>query len=132
MREILRDVAAVTAAFPAIVSVRSAAAGIALGCLGVLMLGLQPLLLGALLDEHRISVAQLTQAATMEQLLIGLVSGALGGLAPRRRLRLIGILACAVFAGANAACLWARGSEVVLDRALCGLRGGAPLWIRRA
>jgi len=111
------------------VSMGPAAAGIMLGCLGVLMLGLQPLLLGALLDEHRISVAQLTQAATMEQLLIGLVSGALGGLAPRRRLRLIGILACAVFAGANAACLWARGSEVVLDRALCGLGGGALLWI---
>jgi hypothetical protein len=114
------------------VSVRSAAAGIVLGCLGVLMLGLQPLLLGALLDEHRISVAQLTQAATMEQLLIGLVSGTLGGLAPRRRLRLIGILACAVFAGANAACLWARGSEVVLDRALCGVGGGALLWIAGA
>ena len=109
-----------------------AAAGIVLGCLGVLMLGLQPLLLGALLDEHRISVGQLTQAATMEQLMIGLVSGTLGGLAPRRRLRFIGVLACAVFAGANAACLWARGPEVVLDRALCGVGGGALLWIAGA
>jgi hypothetical protein len=45
------------------------------------MLGLQPLLLGALLDEHRISVSQLTQAATMEQLMIGIVAGALGACA---------------------------------------------------
>jgi MFS transporter, DHA1 family, inner membrane transport protein len=111
------------------ISAGPAATGIALGCLGVLMLGLQPLLLGALLDEHRVSVAQLTQAATMEQLMIGVVAGAMGGLVPRRRLRLIGILACAVLAGANAACLWARGSEVVLDRALCGVGGGALLWI---
>jgi len=123
-----------TAGSPSVphVSVGSAAAGIVLGCLGVLMLGLQPLLLGALLDEHRISVAQLTQAATMEQLMIGVVSGALGGLAPRRRLRLVGILACALLASANAACLWTRGSEVVLDRALCGVGGGALLWIAGA
>lgn len=113
-------------------SVRSAAAGIGLGCVGVLMLGLQPLLLGALLDEHRISVAQLTQAATLEQLMIGVVSGALGGLAPRRRLRLIAAIACLVLAGANAACLPARGTDVVLLRAICGVGGGALLWIAGA
>lgn len=97
-----------------------------------MMLGLQPLLLGALLDEHRISIAQLTWAATLEQLLIGIVAAVLGGLAPRRRLRLIALIACLVLAAANAACLSARGNAVVIDRAICGVGGGVLLWIAGA
>lgn len=114
------------------ISARSAATGIGVGCVGVLMLGLQPLLLGALLDEHRISVAQLSLAATMEQLMIGVVSGTLGGLAPRRRLRLIAGIACVVMAAANVACLAAHGADLVLYRAICGIGGGALLWIAGA
>jgi MFS transporter, DHA1 family, inner membrane transport protein len=96
------------------------------------MLGLQPLLLGALLDEHRISIAQLTRAATVEQLMIGVVSGLLGGLAPRRRLPVIAAIAAVVLAAANAACLSARGTELVLFRAICGIGSGALLWIAGA
>ncbi len=114
------------------VSASSAAAGIALGCVGLLMLGLQPLLLGALLDEHRVSVSQLTQAAMVEQLMIGLVSGSLGGLAPRRRLRLIAGIACLALAAANAGCLRAHGLEFVAYRAICGVGGGALMWIASA
>jgi len=114
------------------VSTRSAASAISLGCVGNLILGLQPLLLGALLDEHRISIAQLTHAAMIEQLTIGVVSGLLGGLAPRRRLRVIAVIALVVLAAANAACLPARGAELVLYRALCGVGSGALLWITGA
>ncbi len=63
----------------------AAGTGITLGCVAVLMIGLQPLLLDALLEEHRISVAQLSQSATFELLALGVVASALGALAPRRR-----------------------------------------------
>ncbi len=110
----------------------SATAGIALGCLGLLMLGLQPLLLGALLDEHRVSVAQLSQAATAEQLMIGVVAGLLGGFAPRRHLRLVAAIACLILAGGNAGCLTERGAALVICRAICGVGGGALMWIASA
>jgi len=94
-----------------------------------LMLGLQPLILGALLDEHRISVAQLTQAATIEQLALGAVAGALGAFAPRRHLRLFGLIGCAVLALGNAGCLGAAGLDFVWCRGISGIGGGVLVWI---
>jgi DHA1 family inner membrane transport protein len=93
------------------------------------MLGLQPLILGALLDEHRISVAQLTQAATIEQLALGAVAGALGAFAPRRHLRLFGLIGCAVLALGNAGCLGAAGLDFVWCRGISGIGGGVLVWI---
>jgi DHA1 family inner membrane transport protein len=107
----------------------AAAAGITFGCVGVLMLGLQPLLLAALLGEHRISFTQLSLSATLEQLLIGVVTGALGAFAPRRHLRLWGCVGCAVLAIANAGCVEASGLNFVVLRALSGVGGGILLWI---
>lgn len=71
-------------------------AGPTLGCVGLLMLGLQPLLLGALLEEHRFSVAQLMQPATAEILAVGVVAGALGGAPSHRHLRGYGLAGCLV------------------------------------
>lgn len=111
------------------VQTAAAVAGLTLGCIGVLMLGVQPLVLGALLDEHRLSVAQLTQAAMLEQLALGIVAGALGAFAARRHLRLYGCAGCLLVAAANAACLGADGMGFVLWRGVSGLGGGILLWI---
>ena len=108
---------------------RAAGSGIALGCVAVLMLGLQPLLLGALMEEHRLSVAQLTQAAMLEQLALGIVAGALGAFAPRRNLRLLGGAGCLLLAVSNAGCLSAGGLNFVLWRGVSGCGGGILLWI---
>ncbi len=109
-----------------------AAAGIALGCMGLLMLGLQPLVLGGLLEEKAISVSQLGDAATAEQLMLGGVAGLLGAFAPRTHLRLYGVCACVMLALANAGCIQARGLEVVVYRLLCGTAGGVLVWIAGA
>ncbi len=116
-------------ALVAVVRPAAALAGITLGCIGVLMLGLQPLLLGWLLEEHRLSVAQLTQAAMLEQLALGIVAGALGAFAPRRRLRLLACVGCGLVAAGNAGCLGAHGMSFVLWRAVSGSGGGVLLWI---
>jgi MFS transporter, DHA1 family, inner membrane transport protein len=107
----------------------AAAAGIALGCVGLLMLGLQPLILGALLNEHRLSVSQLTQAATIEQLALGAVAGALGAFAPRRHLRLFGLIGCAALVLGNAGCLGVAGMDLVWCRGISGIGGGILVWI---
>jgi hypothetical protein len=112
-----------------LLSRRPAFGGIAVGCAGVMMLGLQPLLLGALIEEHRLSIAQLGQAATMEQLLLGLVSAVLGGLAPRRHLRVAAGLGCLLLIAGNVASLYASDFYVVLSRAVCGAGGGVLVWI---
>jgi hypothetical protein len=109
--------------------VGAAGSGITLGCVAVLMLGLQPLLLGALLEEHRLSVAQLTQAAMLEQLALGMVAGALGAFAPRRHLRLLGGVGCLLLAVSNAGCLGGSGLGFVLWRGMSGCGGGILLWI---
>ena len=111
------------------VSLAAAGTGIALGCIGVLMLGLQPLLLGSLLEEHRLSVAQLTQAAMLEQLAMGVVAGALGAFAPPRHLRLLGGVGCLLLAASNAGCLGGSGLSLVLWRGMSGCGGGILLWI---
>lgn len=112
-----------------VVGLGAAGTGITLGCVAVLMLGLQPLLLGALLEEHRLSVAQLTQAATLELLALGVVAGALGAFAPRRHLRLLGGVGCLLLAVSNAGCLSGGGMSFVLWRGISGCGGGILLWI---
>ena len=93
------------------------------------MIGLQPLLLDALLEEHRISVAQLSQAATLELLALGVVASALGAFAPRRRLRLLGGVGLLLLVVSNAGCLSGGGSSFVLWRGVSGFGGGILLWI---
>jgi MFS transporter, DHA1 family, inner membrane transport protein len=107
----------------------AAGAGITLGCVAVLMIGLQPLLLGALLEEHRLSVAQLTQAATLELLALGVVASALGAFAPRRHLRLLGGVGCLLLIVSNAGCLNSTGLSFVMWRGVSGCGGGILLWI---
>jgi hypothetical protein len=114
------------------IGVGPASAGLALGCMGLLMLGLQPLILGGLLEEKAISISQLGEAATAEQLMLGGVAGLLGTFARRTHLRLYGVSACMVLALANAGCIQARGREILVYRLLCGTAGGVLVWIAGA
>src|SRR5450432_3666919 len=56
-----------------------AAATIAVGINSLMVIGVMPILLGALADEHRLSAAGIGQAATLELLAMG-VSTALAGM----------------------------------------------------
>lgn len=105
------------------------AAGLWLGCAGLLMLGLQPLMLGQLLSEARLDVGQLAWAATLEFLCLGLAAGGLGALARHRRLRAIAALACALLAASNAASLAASGLWLIALRAAAGAAGGVLVWV---
>lgn len=104
-------------------------AALTLGCVALLMLGVQPMVLGALLSEHRLSVHELTAAATVEMLALGIVSGAMAGLLQHRRLRLFGLLAGLLLAAANLGCLASSGWALVGYRGLAGAAGGVLVWV---
>jgi hypothetical protein len=105
------------------------ASAIALGVISLLIAGLLPLLLSALADEHRLSAAGIGQAAMIEALSTGLVTGLAGIVLKPRRLRLVAVLASALLIVADLATLRASGEGVMLVRALAGIPEGLMLWI---
>jgi hypothetical protein len=108
---------------------RAMIAGLATGSIALLMLGLQPLLLGTLADEHRLTEDQIGGAATVELLALGLTTGALASLLPPARLKTINIAACIALAAANAAGLFTQGLGFVATRGAAGIAGGVLVWI---
>ncbi len=103
--------------------------GLIVGSVALLMLGLQPLLLGALLDEHRIDVDQLGFAATAELLALGLTTGLLASFLRPTRIRLINAGACLGLAAANVLSIATGGFGFVASRGLAGIAGGVLVWI---
>jgi hypothetical protein len=99
------------------------------GVCGVMIAGLQPLLLGTLAQEGRITAAQLGHAATAELLLMGAASAYAGARWKAERLRAIGVVSSLVLAVLNIATLWASGETVTLVRALAGVPSGVLIWI---
>src|SRR6185295_14074748 len=84
------------------------------GVTGIMIAGLQPLLLGALEHENRLSPAQLGQAATAELLTMGLAAFIAGAVIKPQRLKLIAIISSLVLAAADAATPYVQGDVVTL------------------
>ena len=108
---------------------RAAAACIGVGVNSLLVLGVLPVLLGALADEHRLSAAGIGLAATIELLAMGITTAAMGLVRSPRRLPLIAIAASLALAFADAATMAAAGSGVLALRAAAGAAEGVLLWI---
>jgi hypothetical protein len=102
---------------------------LAVGVTGVLIAGLQPLLLGTLAQEGRITAAQLGHAATAELLMMGVASAYAGARWRAEHLRLIGTISALVLAVFNVATLWTSGEMVTVVRALAGVPSGVMIWI---
>ena len=103
-----------------------AAAALWVGSAGLLILGLIPILYGALEAEKRVNLDELGLIATVETLLIGMGSAVAALLFSARNLR----LKCAVLFIALAALDYAVGlagspNMLLIDRALAGLVEGA-------
>lgn len=106
-----------------------AAAVFWVGVTGILIVGLQPLLLGALAQEGRISAVQLGHAATAEMLLMGAACAYAGARWSTERLRLIAAIAALLLTALNLLTLQTSGDMVTLVRSLAGLPGGVLIWI---
>lgn len=106
-----------------------AAATIGVGINSLLVIGVMPVLLGALADEGRLSAAGIGQAATLELLAMGVSTAAVGMLLKPRRLKLIGAAASLALAGLDLATMAGSGVGLMALRAGAGAVEGILLWI---
>jgi hypothetical protein len=106
-----------------------AAATIGVGVNSLLILGVLPVLLGALQAEHRLDAAQIGLTAAVEILAMGVVTAAMGLIRQPRRLRLIGAGASLGLACLNLLCMGAGGPALMALRGAAGAVEGVLLWI---
>lgn len=99
------------------------------GVTGLMVAGLQPLLLGALAQEGRVSASQIGVVATAELLTMGLTAGLAGGLLKSTRLKLIAVAALLALAIADALTPFARADMLILVRAAAGVPSGVLVWL---
>lgn len=111
------------------ISASALGAAVVMACVGLLMLGIQPMVLGGLQTANRLSVPQMGYAATVEMLALGAVSALLAARAAHRNLRLWGLVGCVALVVANGAGLAASGFGFVATRALAGAGGGVLIWL---
>ena len=104
-------------------------AAIGLGSIALLVTGLMPLLLGALVAEHRLSDSGIGQSAMLELLSMGLTTALAGLWLKPERLRPIGAVATLALVGADLITMRASGSGVFAARFGAGLGEGILLWI---
>ena len=108
-----------------------AAGAIGVGVNSLLVLGVIPVLLGSLADEHRLSNADIGDVASVEVLTMGVATGLVGILLKPQRLKLIGVLCQLLLAIAFAVWIMpAFGSDGgFLALTLCALIGVFPALI---
>jgi hypothetical protein len=106
-----------------------AVSAIILGSLALLMVGVMPVLLGALADSGRLSAAGIGQSATLESLAMGLCAGFSGAFLKARHLRWIAAGASLALAALDFGSMSASGSGVLIVRTLAGIPEGMLLWI---
>jgi DHA1 family inner membrane transport protein len=91
--------------------------------------GLQPLLLGRLAAEGKISLAQIGHAATAEAIGMTIAAALAGAFLKPERLRLIILSAAAIAVVANLAVTQLAGEAILIARLLNGLASGIMLWV---
>ena len=99
------------------------------GVVGLLIPGLQPLLLGALAEDGRLRASQLGVVATAELLAMGLTAGLAGSFIKASRLKLIAVAAFAALAAIDLATTFVSGDALTLARAFAGAPSGVLVWI---
>jgi predicted MFS family arabinose efflux permease len=99
------------------------------GTIGILIPGVQPVVLGALLNEEHINLSQLGHAASVELLVMGLTAALAAALLAPRQLRTVCIAAGLALALGNYFTPLARGETVTAVRAITGAAGGLLIWI---
>ena len=106
-----------------------AGSAIAIGVLSLLLAGVLPILLSALVDEHRLDARGIGLAAMLEALTMGAATGLAGAVLKPVRLRAIGVAAALGLTACDLASLTMHGASVFLVRGLAGLPEGLLLWI---
>src|SRR5258708_11649940 len=99
------------------------------GTIGILIPGVQPVVLAALLAEQHITLTQLGHAASVELSSMGLAAAFAAAVLPPRRLPAIALITSLVLAAGNWLTPFAMGEMVTALRALTGFTGGILIWV---
>jgi predicted MFS family arabinose efflux permease len=99
------------------------------GTVGMMMCGVQPLLLGTLVVEGRLSAAGLGWTTTAEFLTLGLGIMAAGAWFRPKHLRWYAALASFAVMVADLAILTERGWTIIANRTVAGLAEGILVWL---
>ena len=106
-----------------------AAAAMAMGIVALLVAGVSPVLLGGLVDAHRLTAAQIGQTATVEGLAMGVFTAVAGAMLRAEGLRFYAAGATIALVLCDLATAQLSGTGVVVARALAGIPEGILLWI---
>lgn len=109
-------------------SIRPAAASLIVGVIALLIAGIQPLILGGLLREGRLTEAEIGLTAMVELLTLGLTCGVAAARLKPEHIRLRLILAALAHAGVTLAGVGVTGLWIIADRAAAGVFEGLMLW----
>jgi MFS transporter, DHA1 family, inner membrane transport protein len=101
----------------------------AVGVVALLIAGLQPVILGAMEREGRLSTAQIGLAATVELMALGVAAGLAAAFLKPTNIRLKMALVCLLHAGAMMATTLVSGVGVILARTVAGAFAGVMLWL---
>lgn len=114
---------------PLALSRREGAICLSVGVTALLIAGLQPVILGGLEREGRLTAAQIGQAATVELLAIGLACGLAAAFLKPDRVRLKMTAICLAHAATMFATTLTSGVGVIAMRGLAGVFAGLMLWM---
>lgn len=111
------------------ISPAQVAAALAVGTIAVLMVGVQPILLGELVEARQVSLEGVGIVAMAEIIMLGLGVVLGDALLPGARLRLITLVAALCAAGLDGLTLLATGDGAMTGvRAAAGLAEGVLIW----
>ncbi|MDR3473030.1 MAG: hypothetical protein P4M09_15325 [Devosia sp.] len=99
-----------------------------IGAVGMLICGVQPVLLGALLNEHRLSAVQLGWGTTAEFLTLGVSISVAGAFFKTRNMKAKIAIAAVIAIAADGLMHGESGLAVVTNRAVCGAAEGVLVW----
>lgn len=107
---------------------RDTTIALTIGVVALLIAGLQPVVLGGLESEGRLTASQIGLAATVELLALGLTCGLAAAFVKPHRVRLKLALACVAHAGAMFGTCLVAGFAVIAMRGAAGVFAGLMLW----
>lgn len=101
-----------------------------IGSLALVVLGLQPILLGALIDAHRITMSGIGLIAMGEIMAVGIGVASSDAALPVLRYRLIAVIAAVLVAGIDLATPYFEGdAALALLRCVAGFAEGVLVWV---
>lgn len=120
--------AAVSVAGAPAIGRRDATIALTIGVVALLIAGLQPVVLGGLASEGRLTASQIGLAATVELLALGLTCGLAAAFLRPERVRVKLALACLAHAGTMFGTCLTSGLAVIAMRGGAGVFAGLMLW----